>query len=235
MTTTYCELTFAEAHAIFKQDSWFAKPSDRYLQIIKNGTDICAKKQNNPTAGYEHVSKTTEFDTEAKRGALTEAELQDKKNLLSFMFSVSLNKAPLEYISDNFEEITKNLHNLHGGEDTYKRYVGHLAWLKTNHNPSSDPLTIALFSKLDKKINQQDSDVKLDVGSEYFRVFDDFLKSGEKTEAISNGLKMDLDRFNNFYAAVSESQQKGGRKTKRSRTQKKKTNGKRKYTQKCRK
>jgi hypothetical protein len=230
---TYCGLTFPEAHAIFKQDSWFAKPSPRYLQIKHNGNDICAEKVNKPTDGYELVSKTAEFETEQARAALTEKDLNIRDNLLSFMFSVRLNKAPLAFIKDKLPEINQNLDKVED-KDTYKKYVGHLAWLKTNHDPSSDPLTQALFSKLGKGINKDDIDVNLSVNSEYFRVFKDFLESGEKTEPILNGLSMDLNRFNNFYSAVSSSHQKGGRKTRRARSLKKKTNGKRKNTMKYR-
>jgi len=236
MSKTYCGLSFAEAHAIFKQDSWFANPADRYLQIINKDNDICATKKNNPTDGYEHVSKTAAFATEEARAALTEIDLQDKQNLLSFMFSVSLNKEPLAYIKTNFAEITRNLGELsEEDKNTYKRYVGHLAWFKTTWDPTNDPLTMELFKKLGKSISKDDTDVTLSVDSKYYLVFKEFVPTVSEDDKLSNGLKMDLDRFNNFYAAVSKSQQKGGRKTKRSRTQKKKTNGKRKTTQKCRK
>lgn len=138
---TYLGFTFDEAKAIFAQDRWFEKPSERYLKIVKEGNNYKADKQNKkPSEEYSLVLSKKDgidgfdFSDSKQRELITEDDLKNHDMFISFMFSVNGNYGPMYVIKNNIEEIKHYLESLPSTEkNTYKSYVGHLAWL-TNPN-----------------------------------------------------------------------------------------------------
>lgn len=90
---------------------------------------------------------------------------------------------------------------------------------------------------LGKPIDNKDSDISYDPKCEYYKVFKQVYNSQDDlSESIKTGLEMDLDRFNNFYTAITG--MTGGRLyRKRSTTNKnkKKSNKKRRSVKRSKK
>lgn len=241
MNVTYCGLSFEEAHAIFTADEWFANPSDRFLQIYysedkeSNTRNFTAKKLNKSEPGYHaiKVDDALKFKAAITRKTLREEDLETDKfissqtptyTFLLFMFSVSLNEKPLSYIKLHLDEISTNLRKLsHNDLEMYKRYIGHLAWLKNTYQPEQDYLTKKFFETLGTQVNINDERVTLEITSEYFGAYKTVVLelqtkqpselglTKDKYDTITSNLAMDFDRFNNYYNAIVKSQQRGGR------------------------
>lgn len=195
-------LSFGEALVILQCDNWFVGKTNathtRYVDITATDISKVAKQD------YTQVDIDTMNKISDKTQITCDMLNQNPGLLAAFIFSIKSNIAVFHVFCNVIKFLRGHNINPEQLPAIKKVFIAHVSWLLANcgtpaslTNVDYDPLVSAIISTSNDKLMVPTFNDIIDDNSAYFNAFINTIIS-EKSEHVSEGLRMDADRFEHY-------------------------------------
>lgn len=198
--------TFNDATAIVCSDGWFSNKTNKSHSRFINLTT--GEKSNTDASGFTQVDIDA-MNAIDDRSKLTPEFLDQNPGLLAaFVFSTKMNMNVLRLFREIISYIRGNDMHVESLSAIRKVFIAHLAWALANigdtpswDNLTYDPLIRAILAVNPNLPLPRFEDASHD-DSLYFAAFEK-VATTSTDEQITDGLRMDADRFELYFATMT--------------------------------